>query len=245
MSRNPRKRQAWREALLDELTDESEDERRDFTDPDRNLFESDHGSEMRDDGDDNPVYAGAKDKLHLGPLGKEGITKPEDIIYPVQVKPTDNLPGQMVEAGHGFIVNDPRSRPWKTARRTHCAHCGGPMPSPNVNEKKYRCEFQPDPIEGCQCSGCSLRGLVLDRHERNRGNPAKCCSKACTRLRDNERNAWKRAVISAEKRGEPTPPEPEDKGRKFLPSSGLRSSSEGTGRRYSAATGHRWNLPVA
>jgi len=201
-----------------------------------------------DDRDDDPEYAQPKEKIsYRAELEPDQPVQPGDVVEPVRVKRAilDNPAAQMLDSGHGFSVDDRRSRPWKTSRRTHCAHCGGPMPSPNVNDKKYRCEFQPASSEGCQCSGCNLRWLVLDRHERNRGNPAKCCSKACTRLRDNERNAWKRAVVSAEKRGEPTPPEPEDKGRKFLPSSGLRSSSEGTGRRYSAATGHRWDLPMA
>lgn len=277
-----RQRRRWLEPLLDELTDETEDERRDFADPERNLFESEHGPEMGSDGDDNPEYAQAKDRLHTRNVGREGITKPEQLIYPVQGKPADNLPGQMVEAGHGFIVNDPRSRPWKTAKRTHCAHCGGELPKPDVSAKKYRCEFEPPvyhdevpamadggvrpPLEvwrrftpaqrhrfatgdladyECQCSGCTLRQLVVNGGERNVGNPRKCCSASCTRLRDNERSAWKRAVDRANRRGEEPPPEPEDKGLKFRVSRGPRSSIEGNARRYTAANGHRWELPRA
>lgn len=223
------------------------------------------------DGDDDPEYTQPKEKIsYRAELGPDQPVQRGDIVEPVRVKSAilDNPVAQLLEAGHGFSVDDRRSRPWKTAPRTHCAHCGGPMPTPNVSsDKRYRCEFDADASQaelalvghdlsresdgwpfrpiGCECSGCKLRWLVSGRHERNRGNPAKCCSKECARLRDNERAAWKRAVVSAEKRGEEPPAAPEDKGLKFVWASGLRSSSEGTGRRYSAATGHRWELPRA
>lgn len=176
-------------------------------------------------------------------------------------KATSNPAGELVADGHGFVVNDPRSRPWKTAKRTHCAYCGGPLPLPDVS--KYRCEFEPDATEeslavidehnyssefdpgwrsrylrkhrlrrGCQCSGCRLRWLVANGYERNRGQPRKYCSDDCRRWADNERKAWNRAVATARKRGEEPPPPPEDRGLKFVPRSGLRSSVEGSGHRY-------------
>jgi hypothetical protein len=271
--RSRRQRTPELEPLLDELTDESEDERRDFTNLQRNLFESEHGPVMGSDGDDNPEYARPKlradmDKPAGGKKLADDITKPEDIVYRIQRNKQDTKPGEMVEAGHGFIVNDPRSRPWKTARRTHCAHCGDPLPAPDVS--KYRCEFDPDasivelalvgadhgpddrplwsrpldPHSGCQCSGCTLRWLVGNGRERNRGQPRKYCTDDCLKWADNARKAWKRAVRTAEKRGEELPPEPEDKGLKHRAARGLRSSAEGTGRRYVAATGHRWSLPT-
>jgi hypothetical protein len=229
-----------------------------------------------DDGDDNPEYAQLKAKAtYRAELEADQPVQPGDIVEPVRLKPAvlNNPAAQMLDSGHGFSVDDRRSRPWKTAPRTHCAHCGGPMPPPDVS--KYRCEFDPDASEtelaliglgqgpedrvsaqlwpgryeqlhgGCQCSGCRLRWLVAKGSERNVGNPPKCCSPEHTRLRDNERNAWKRAVKRAEKRGEEPPPEPEDRGLKFRPARGLRSSGEGGGLRYSAATGHRWELPRA
>jgi len=266
-----RAREPWRETLTDELTDETEDERRDVANADRGLFESEHGPVMGNDGDDNPEYAQPKPRIaYRAGLDPKKPVQPGDLVEQVQVKPTHNQPGQMVEAGHGFIVNDPRSRPWKTAKRTHCAHCGGPLPGPDVSN--YRCEFDPEASDaelaligaeqcpedwpprstatphlhrGCQCSGCSLRWLVLNGQERNRGQPRKYCSDNCRRWADNERNAWKRAVRAAEKRGEEPPPEPEDRGMKFRAASGLRSSIEGRGRRYTAASGHRFELPRA
>lgn len=223
---------------------------------------------MGDDGDDNPKYAQPKVKVDSEKLDRG------DINDPVQVKldPADNLPGQMIEAGHGFIVNDPRSRPWKTARRTHCAHCGKPLPRPDV--RTYACELDPEASElellligregnpgdrddrpphgtgdrlhsGCQCSGCCLRWLVKTGRERGVGQPRKYCSKDCTRWADNERKAWKRAVASAKKRGDEPPPAPEDKGLKFRLARGLRSSAEGTGHRYVASRGLPWGAPRA
>jgi hypothetical protein len=225
-----------------------------------------------DDGDDNPEYAQPKEKIsYRAELEADQPVRPGDIVEPVRAKPAvlSNPAAQMLDSGHGFSIDDRRSRPWKTAPRTHCAHCGEPMPPPDVS--KHRCEFDPDASEielaliglgqgpedrlwpgryeqlhgGCQCSGCRLRWLMAKGRERGVGNPSKCCSTECKRKRDNERNAWKRAVVSAEKRGEPPPPEPEDKGLKFLPSSGLRSSVEGAGHRYTAASGHRWEAPRA
>lgn len=270
------------EALIDDLSDESEDERRDFSRPGRNLFESRHGPEMGGDGDDNPEYAQPKEpafttsgksvkaKLKNGETAKVEVIEPGQIHETIVIRPRVNPAGEIVDAGHGFIVNDPRSRSWKTAPRTHCAHCGGPMPPPDVS--KYRCEFdpaatatelaligavpsQPDRLAaligndraeasrpghpGCQCSGCSLRWLVLNRHERNRGNPRKVCSDECGRQRDNERNRWKRAVKKAEDAGLTAPDEPEDKGHKLMLRHGPRSGSEGNGKRYTAATDTR------
>jgi hypothetical protein len=131
-----RSREAWREALLDELSDETEDERRDFTNQSRNPFESEHGPVIGSDGDDNPAYTQPKAKFD-GDRLKRG-----DISDPIQARPTSNPAGEIADAGHGFIINDPRSRPWKTAPRTHCAYCGDEMPKPDVS--KYKCEFDPD-----------------------------------------------------------------------------------------------------
>lgn len=140
MTTKGRKRhpEPWREVLLDELTDESEDERRDFRDIERDPFESEHGPAMGNDGDDNPEYAQPKAKFDGEKLDRG------DINDPVRVNPKRNPAGEIVEAGHGFVVRDPRSRPWKTAPRAGCAHCGGPMPPPSVSDPKYLCEFDPD-----------------------------------------------------------------------------------------------------
>ncbi|MUL85038.1 hypothetical protein FZI89_25215 [Mycobacterium sp. CBMA329] len=195
--------------LVDELTDESEDERRDFHDPDRHPFESEHGPAMGSDGDDNPPYAQPRTAFDVVKLERG------DISDPVRMKPSSNPAGQMADAGHGFIVDDQRSRPWKAAKRTHCAHCGGRMPLPPVTAKKYECEFDSAPFGStwtCECSGCALRQMVLSGSERNKGQPRKCCSKECTRLRDNERSRWKRAAARAEQRGGQAPPEPKDRG---------------------------------
>lgn len=250
-------REQWREALLDELTDETEDERRDFADQERHPFESEHGPEMLHDGDDNPRYAAPKARFDAERLDRG------DISDPVQIKPQSNPAGEMVADCHGFIVSDPRSRPWKTAPRTHCAYCGDEMPAPDVSG--FVCEFDPDLSEselvligadqgppdlsatcrhlaacdcmrpGCQCSGCRLRWLVLIGQERNVGQPRKYCSEDCRKLSDNERKRWKRAAAKAESLGEDPPPEPEDRGLKFTQRRGLRSSIEGTGHRYIAA----------
>lgn len=267
-----RHRKPWQEVQLDELTDETEDERRDFTDHSRNLFESEHGPVMGTDGDDNPEYTQPKAKFDGDKLEQRG-----DISDPVQAKPTSNPAGEIADAGHGFIVNDPRSRPWKTAPRTHCAYCGGEMPKPDVST--YKCEFDPDApaaelaligegqpkdaadsrwdavrymlgagspcrhgtgcrcgLRGCKCSGCTLRWQVALGHERNTGQPKKYCGSECRKSADAERNRWKRAVAKAEKRGEEPPPEPEDRGLKFGPVRGLRSTIEGAGHRYTAST---------
>jgi hypothetical protein len=234
---------------------------------------------LGDDGDDNPEYSQTKprpdnDKLERG-----------DISDPVQVKPVaDNPAGELIAAGHGFLIDDKKSRPWKTAPRTNCAHCGSEMPAPSVGDPKYHCEFDPDagPGElaligsdqpkderdhmwdalslgegcrhqagcrcfrrGCQCSGCILRDLVLNAHERGVGQPRKYCSNDCTRLADNARNAWKRAVVSAEKRGDEPPQPPEDRGLKFSPVRRLRSGIEGTAHRYVSAVGIPWGAPKA
>ncbi len=284
-----KRRASQPEILIDDLSDESEDERRDFSRPDRNLFESGHGPWMGGDGDDNPEYAKPKEpaftasgrtvsaKLKNGKTTKVEVIEPGQIHETIVVQPRANPAGEIADAGHGFIINEPRSRSWKTAPRTHCAHCGGPMPPPDVS--KYRCEFdpaataaelaligavpsQPDRLAaligdnrsevirlghpGCQCSGCSLRWLVLNGHERNRGNPRKVCSDECGRQRDNERNRWKRAVKRAENAGLTAPDEPEDKGLKLARAhGGPRSAVEGGGQRYVAANGHRWGLPLA
>jgi len=242
---------------VDELSDESEVERRDFADAERDPFESEHGPEMGDDGDDNPEYAQPKPpalttsgksitvKLGNGKTSKVEVIQPGQVHETIVIQPRTHPAGEIVDAGHGFIVNDPRSRSWKTAPRTHCAYCGGELPTPKVDHRKYDCEFAPALHPGCRCSGCILRSLVMDGHERNVGNPRMCCSAECTRQRDNERSRWKRAVARAEKRGEEPPPEPEDRGLKFVLARGLQSSSEGVGRRYSAAIGVPWNAPRA
>lgn len=206
---NKRHPEPWRELLIDELTDETEEERRDFQDPDRNPFESKHGPTMGTDGDDNPAYTQPRIAFDVAKLERG------DISDPVRVKPPFNPAGQIVAAGHGFIIDDQRSRPWKTAKRTHCAHCGGQMPAPKVTARKYECEFDSVPLRSawtCECSGCELRQMVLMGSERNKGQPRKCCSPECTRLRDNENKKWKRAVARAEKRGELAPSEPHDRG---------------------------------
>ncbi|GAA2556119.1 hypothetical protein [Mycolicibacterium diernhoferi] len=204
------------------------------------------------DGDDNPEYVrlpaklsgeGRKVSVRLkdGTADKIEIIEPGHISDRVSVKPppvTADPAAQMIEAGHGFRVDNQRSREWKTAKRTHCAHCAEPMPEPAVTAMKYRCEFVPLPVGSkCKCNGCTLRRQVLGGAERNRGGPAKVCSENCKRLRNNERTRWQRAVKRADQRGEDPPPEPEDRGLKFVRASGLLSTVEGTGHRYTAASG--------
>ncbi|MBM4600041.1 hypothetical protein GS440_17420 [Rhodococcus hoagii] len=260
---------------LDELSDENEDERRDFQDPTRDPFESEHGPVAGTDGDDNPEYArpkhrltngsgrSVKVKLANGKTSTVEIIEPGDLTDPVGGRraPAENPAGQMVAAGHGFAVKDERSRPWKSAKRTHCAYCAGPMPTPEASG--HPCEFDPHasaaelnlvgaeqgpdnrpaPLwdywpgqqdferlqhPGCQCNGCNLRWQVANGTERNVGQPKMCCSKACATGRDNERNAWRREVKSAEKRGDVAPPEPEDRGLKFVIGRGPRSTADGS-----------------
>ncbi|MGU3502417.1 hypothetical protein [Mycobacterium sp. C31M] len=242
-----RHREPWREVLADELSDETEDERRDFADPQRDGFDSEHGPVMGHDGDDCPKYAQPKQsavpingtsvkvKLNDGGTGTVEVIEPGQISEPVVLAPpTSNPAGEMVSAGHGFKVENHRSRPWKTAKRTHCAHCGGPMPTPKVDATKYQCEF--DPMPKCKCSGCTLRRQVANGGERNVGGPAMTCSPDCGRLRNNERTRWKRAVERAEAKGLEPPPEPEDRGLKFVRASGLLSAVEGSGHRYVTGT---------
>ncbi|MFV8233060.1 hypothetical protein [Mycolicibacterium fortuitum] len=198
------------------------------------------------DRDDNPEYAQLRQKLvtagnSVAVKLKTGRTQQIEVIEPgqipeqVQPKPTviDNPAAQMLDAGHGFMVDDQQSRPWKTAKRTHCAQCGGEMPKPDVS--KYPCEFE-TPLYGCRCSGCTLRKLVSRGDARNVGNPRKYCGKSCATLADNERGRWRRAVARAAKLGTEPPPEPEDKGLKFVRRSDLRSTIEGAGHRYTAST---------
>ena len=231
-----------------ELTDKSSEGTVNLDDPYRAFYLAEFGAEVRTDGDDNPRYARPKQRIKIdgrtvrvrlksGKNDRVEVIAPGDVRDAVVVKPaTRNPAGEMVADGHGFIVDDPRSRPWKTARRTHCAHCGGEMPIPDVS--KHVCEFDSEATGfGCRCSGCTLRDLVATGQERNKGQPRVCCSSECTRLRDNERKRWKAAVARAEKRGEEPPPEPEDKGLKLMQRrGGLRSAVEGTGHRYVSST---------
>ncbi|MDV3129600.1 hypothetical protein M1247_32170 [Mycobacterium sp. 21AC1] len=197
-----------------------------------------------DDGDDNPDYAQLKSK-RVGSSDTDqrfDADKVDPKTFntddPVQLKPSviGNTAAQMIDAGHGFMVDDQQSRPWKTAKRTHCAYCGGEMSPPDVD--KYKCEFEPITAPGaaCKCSGCTLRELVSRGDARNVGNPRKYCGKPCAKLADSERGRWRTAVKRAQKRGEEPPPEPEDKGLKFVQWFGLRSSIEGAGHRYTAST---------
>lgn len=261
------------EPLLEELSDDTEDERRDFLDAERNPFESEHGPVMGTDGDDNPQYARPKEqmswrgrsvevKLENGKTSRVEVIEPGAIPEAVRVEPAENPAGEIVDGGHGFIVNNPRSREWKTATRTHCAHCGERMPTPDVS--RYPCELDPDATDtelsrvghdmpwshgqlypGCQCSRCDLRWQVANGAERNRGQPKKYCTPDCRKQADAKRNAWKRAVARAEKHGQEPPPEPEDQGLKFVLHLGPRSSSEGSGQRYTSAKGIPWGAPRA
>jgi hypothetical protein len=248
--RKRRQRAPWLEPLLDELSDESEDERVDFARPDRNPFEHEHGPEMGHDGDENMTYAKHKPKFDTDKLEKGNIQDP----VRVKLDPADNLPGQMVDAGHGFIVNDPRSRPWKTAPRTRCANCGGPLPGPDVceldphaseielafvgddNGRDDRGWWSPPPslVPGCQCGNCTLRYFVKRGWERGTGRPRKYCSPKCSKEFTSQREKFKRG----------TAPKPEDLGLRFRPARGLRSSAEGT-HRYVSSRGLPWGAPRA
>jgi hypothetical protein len=221
-----------------ELTDESVDGTVNLDDPYRAFYYAEHGAEVRTDGDDNPKQAHARPRVYLGKESDFDADKIDptkcrtyDTVQ-IKQKPLDNLAGQMVSDCHGFMVDDHQSRPWKTAKRTHCAHCGGEMPTPNVS--KYPCEFEL-PLPGCRCSGCTLRELVSRGDARSKGQPRKYCSVGCRKSADAERNRWKRAVVRAEKLGTEPPPEPEDRGVKFVQRFGHRSSIEGAGHRYTAS----------
>jgi hypothetical protein len=85
-----------------------------------------------------------KVRLKNGKTSQVEVIGPGDVVEALVVAPSSNPAGEIVEAGHGFIVNDPRSRPWKTATRTHCAHCGDELPKPDVSKSTYKCEFDPD-----------------------------------------------------------------------------------------------------
>lgn len=208
---------------------------------------------MGTDGDDNPAYARPKDthggirgrtikvKLTNGKTDTFEVFRPGDIGDTVRVKPRTNPAGEIVDGGHGFIVNDPRSRPWKTARRTHCAYCGGNLPTPKVTATKYRCEFD-IAFDACRCSGCILRHLVVNGYERNRGQPRKCCTAKCTRLRDNERGRWQRAKAHAIKNGQQPPPEPEDRG---VPVTIAKRTHRHGGERAMSTYSAAYGVPVA
>ncbi|MHA7662381.1 hypothetical protein [Mycolicibacterium sp. HS_4_1] len=214
----------------------------DLDDQFRAFHYSAYGAEVGHDGDDDSKLVRVRSS-RVG-TGDQDEAFDADKIDPtkrhtydqVQVKsePVDSVAGQIVSDGHGFLVVDKRSRPWKTAPRTNCAHCAGEMPAPDVT--RFKCEFEPDDMKGCKCSGCTLRDQVARGHERNTGQPKKYCTPECRRLADNERNRWKRAVAKAEKLGIDPPAEPEDKGLKLVQHNGLRSSVEGTGHRYVAST---------
>lgn len=203
------------------------------------------------DGDDNPVYRGVPAKLVTrgrtvkvrtvsGETESVEVIEPGQIVeaVPLRLDVANNPAAQMIDAGHGFDIDDRRSRPWKTARRTHCEFCGGLLPLPDLS--KYPCDFD-GPIETprhdvavgddrtfrCRCGGCELRGMIATRHERGKGKPPKFCSERCKTDRRNELDRWRRAVVRAEKRGEEPPPEPEDRGLKWERRSGLRSGAEG------------------
>lgn len=184
--------------------------------------------------------------------GKNGKTLQVEVIHPGQIPDVvqlgkrtyhthgvRNAPGEMVEAGHGFIVESPRT-PWKTPRRSHCAHCGGVMPEADTSDPKYACEF--DGAPWCTCSPCVLRKQVAGGYERNRGQPAKYCSDACKTGADTALNRWRRAVKRNAERGLPPPARPQDRGR-LRWSEKLRSSIEGTGHRYTAGRESPWSYP--
>lgn len=307
-------RKAWKEPLLEELTDNPNYEKSegvDYLQPEA-VVDTDTGMvnvdqalvqrvqpdaspvEIGNDGDDNPEYTKPKTptfttsgrsvtvKLKSGKDSRVEVIESGQIHDPIVIEPRTNPAGEIADAGHGFTIDNPRSRPWKTVKRTHCAYCAGPMPRPVVSDVKYQCEFDPNATEielaligeapywqsrwagdfrwgevryvlgadvpcrhvagcrcgsrGCKCSGCTLRWQALNGHERNVGNPRKVCSDECARLRGNELKRWKAAVERARKRGESLPPEPEDKGMKFVQRNGLVSSIEGNGRRYVTAT---------
>lgn len=223
--------------VIRELTDESVDGTVNLDDPYRAVYYAEHGPELRTDGDDNPKQAQARPRVYLGKESDFDADKIDptkrhtyDTVQ-IKQKPLDNLAGQMVSDCHGFMVDDQQSRPWKTAKRTHCAHCGGEMPKPDVS--KHPCEFE-SPFSGCRCSSCTLRKLVSRGAARSKGQPRKYCSVDCRKSADAERNRWKRTVVRAEKLGTEPPPEPEDKGLKFVRRFGPRSSIEGAGHRYTA-----------
>lgn len=242
--------QEFYEPLLDQLPDNTEDDRLDFIDPE-------NGSEDGSDGDDAPEYAQAKQMVTTRGKttkvkGKNGKTLQVEVIHPGQIPDVvqlgkrtyhthgvRNAPGEMVEAGHGFIVESPR-KPWKTPRRSHCAHCGGVMPEADTSDPKFTCEF--DGAPWCTCSPCVLRKQVAGGHERNRGQPAKYCSDACKTGADTALNRWRRAVKRNAERGLPPPARPQDRGR-LRWSEKLRSSIEGTGHRYTAGRESPWSYP--
>jgi len=200
---------------------------------------------LRTGRDDNPEPApkvmdkgrDVKVKSKTGKTQKIRIIESGQIVEQLKIKPTSDPVGEIVEAGHSYMIEDYQSRPWKTAHRTHCGYCAGEMPTPDA--AKHVCEFSTGgglPFSGCQCSGCTLRQWVVDGAARNAGGPRKYCGDDCARLAKNERDRWGRAVKKARKLGQEPPPEPEDRGRKLIQSSGLRAGLEGTGHRYISST---------
>lgn len=204
--------------VLEELVDEAEGGCRDFSQPSPNLFESEHGPVMGNDGDDNPEYARPKPpafstsgksvmvKLKDGKTSTVEVIESGQIHEAMAIRPKDNPAGEIVDGGHGFIVTDPGSRPWKLSalEARYCWTCGEPTPQ----RCHFKCEFNQQPMPDCACSGCQRERGAAKHTERGRGNPSLTCSEECNRERKRLMSQHRRAVERAGRLDVPPPPEP-------------------------------------
>jgi hypothetical protein len=225
-------------AVLFELDESEVDLRSQY----RGYHHAKYGPEVRGDGDDHgtkPARDTSWSKLPAK-TSKDNAFEASKIdpskrhtydTVQVQRKPLDNSGGQMLEDCHGFLI-DQGTKPWKTARRTHCRQCGSEFDPPDVS--KFRCEFDPEEA-ACKCNTCTERALMLSRHARGVGQPRTYCGDECRRQWQNAVRRHETAVNRALKRGTEPPAPPEDQGLKMVRRAGPASSVEGNGHRYVSA----------
>ena len=175
-------------------------DRAQFTRPEFDYAAHPEGPEMNAVGDERVFTAGTPRRSDPARLD---AGRADDGLL---IKPSDNKPGQMVEAGHGFRVEvSPRvKRPWKEPTVANCAVCGvrrGPGGGLPVRVRRRG-------RRGLPVLGVRGHESVRERELRGKGRQRKTCPGDCARSWNNARTRWKRACAKAEKLGTEPPPEP-------------------------------------